>query len=259
MGLLKSTMLQLDSSFTERDYAASSFRQFVEMLAKAHIVEINRVSGHYLVEIPRTEESQKAGAEPPKREEAVPALDRALRVIDENDLWGKLDFNAVKEYVQRVEPDFDEKRYGFGQFAELLNYAQDLGLVRLEPDNESKLRVYPGLEFSSTRPVASAVASALPAVSVVRESTFEAHSANETSKEPDLVRPANRAAPASMELAAEADAGKTPISVDAAAVNIPEPETGETPVPKPRKTYRRRTGPPRRRPSGSRKPSPDKT
>lgn len=154
LGLLKSTMLQLDSSFTERDYGASSFRQFIEMLARAHLVEINKVSGHYLVEIPRAEEEAKAEETLPKREDALPALHKALRIIDENDLWGQLDFNAVKQYVQRVEPDFDEKRYGFGQFAEVLNFAQDLGLVQLQPDADSVLRVYPGTEFTHTRPTA---------------------------------------------------------------------------------------------------------
>jgi hypothetical protein len=144
-------MLQLDSSFTARDYGSSSFRHFVEMLAKERLVEINRVSGHYLVEIPRPEEAAKADEALPKREDALPALHKALRVIDENDLWGKLEFDAVKEYVQRVEPDFDEKRYGFGQFAELLNFAQDVGLVRLEPDSDSLLRVYSGSEFTPTR------------------------------------------------------------------------------------------------------------
>src|SRR5688572_9554355 len=34
LGLLKSTLLQLDSSFSERDYGASSFREFADKLAK---------------------------------------------------------------------------------------------------------------------------------------------------------------------------------------------------------------------------------
>jgi len=62
--------------------------------------------------------------------------------------------------VQRVDPGFDEKRYGFGQFAELLNFAQDLDMVRLEPDSESVLRVYPGSEFTPTRGTFSAPAAA---------------------------------------------------------------------------------------------------
>ena len=35
IGLLKSTLLQLDSTFSERNYGASSFRDFVEKLAQA--------------------------------------------------------------------------------------------------------------------------------------------------------------------------------------------------------------------------------
>ena len=151
LGLLKSTMLQLDSAFTERDYGATSFRQFVEMLEKAHLVETKKVSGHYLVEIPHREEETEAAESLYKREDAIRVLFRALKVIDENDLWGTLDFHAVQEYVQRLEPGFDEKRYGFGQFAELLNYAQDLSLVRLEPDAASVLRVFPGAEFTPVR------------------------------------------------------------------------------------------------------------
>ena len=153
LGLLKSTMLQLDSSFTERDYGTSSFRQFVEMLHKAHIVEAKKVGGQFLVSDPQQEkeEEEDTGQTPLRREDALPSLYKALKVIDENDLWGKLGFGDVRQYVERLEPDFDEARYGFGQFAELLNYAQDLGLIRLEPDALSVLRVAPGTQFTPTR------------------------------------------------------------------------------------------------------------
>ena len=43
LGLLKSTLLQLDSTFSERSYGAGSFRDFVEKLAKAGV--LTRVSG----------------------------------------------------------------------------------------------------------------------------------------------------------------------------------------------------------------------
>ena len=34
LGLLKSTLLQLDSTFSERDYGVSTFRDFIEKVAK---------------------------------------------------------------------------------------------------------------------------------------------------------------------------------------------------------------------------------
>ena len=179
LGLLKSTMLQLDSSFTERDYGASSFRQFVEMLDRARLIKTRKEHGHYLVEPPQAEET-RVEQSLLKREDALPVLYRALKVIDENDLWGALDFNAVRDYVHRLDPDFDEKRYGFGQFAELLNYAQDLSLVRLEPDDDAVLRVYPGLQFTPTRPMIPAGAPVTPALAPPPAPVEEAHSAEET-------------------------------------------------------------------------------
>jgi uncharacterized protein (TIGR00288 family) len=176
LGLLKSTLQQLDSSFTERDYGAGSFRQFVEMLQKAGLLEVKRVDSQLIVELPQAEEA----AAPPsdtllQTEDALQILYRALKVIDENDLWGQLSYDAVRDYVQRLEPDFDEKRYGFGQFAELLNYAQDLGLVRLEPDADSVWRVYPGVQFTPTRAILPLVAakSAAEAPAAAKDSSPE--------------------------------------------------------------------------------------
>jgi uncharacterized protein (TIGR00288 family) len=166
LGLLKSTLQQLDSSFTERDYGASSFRQFVEMLQKAGILELKNVDSQLIVELPQVEEESPVTDTLLKPEEALPVVYQALKVIDENDLWGQLDFGGVRNYVQRLEPEFDERRYGFGQFAELLTYAQDVGLVRLEPDADSVLRVFPGVQFTATRPmlpVASPKEAAAPA------------------------------------------------------------------------------------------------
>ncbi|OFV97710.1 MAG: hypothetical protein A3F68_13175 [Acidobacteria bacterium RIFCSPLOWO2_12_FULL_54_10] len=151
LGLFKSTMQQLDSSFTERDYGASSFRHFVEMLEKEHMIVLHKDRGHYIVEMPQAEQTPVVSEPALDKEDSLPILHKALKVIDENDLWGQLDFEAVKQYVLRLEPDFDESRYGFVQFPELLNYAQDLGLVRLEPDADSVIRVLRGTEFSHAR------------------------------------------------------------------------------------------------------------
>jgi len=191
LGLLKSTLQQLDSSFTERDYGASSFRQFVEMLQKAGILELKNVEGQLIVELPQAEEAAPVTDTLLRPEEALPAVYQALKVIDENDLWGQLDLNEVRNYVQRLEPEFDEHRYGFGQFAELLTYAQDIGLVRLEPDEDSVLRVLPGVQFTATRPMtllpaakasteAAAKADEKPAAPKPRRRTYRRHSRKRT-------------------------------------------------------------------------------
>jgi len=51
LGLLKSTLLQLDSTFSERDYGVSSFRDFVQKLADAGYIYLKQVDRSILVEM----------------------------------------------------------------------------------------------------------------------------------------------------------------------------------------------------------------
>src|SRR5919198_307066 len=51
LGLLKSTMLQLDSTFNEKAYGANSFTDFVEKLQKAEFVEVSGGEGRYMIKL----------------------------------------------------------------------------------------------------------------------------------------------------------------------------------------------------------------
>src|SRR5256885_5507030 len=51
LGLLKSTLLQLDSTFSERTYGAGSFRDFAEKLAAAGVVTLKEAGRNVLVEL----------------------------------------------------------------------------------------------------------------------------------------------------------------------------------------------------------------
>ena len=50
LGLLKSTLLQLDSTFSEREYGAGSFRDFMEKVAEAGAVTLKQAGRSMLVE-----------------------------------------------------------------------------------------------------------------------------------------------------------------------------------------------------------------
>jgi hypothetical protein len=128
------------------------------MLKKEGLLNVKRVDSQYIVEAPQAEEAAPPAEPVLQPEDALAVLFKALKVIDENDLWGQLSYSAVRDYVQRLDPDFDEKRYGFAQFAELLNYAQDCSLVRLEPDADEVWRVFPGIQFTPSRAVFSTAA-----------------------------------------------------------------------------------------------------
>jgi len=49
LGLLKTTLLQLDSTFSERTYGASSFRDFAQKLEKAGVLKVTQGKGGWLV------------------------------------------------------------------------------------------------------------------------------------------------------------------------------------------------------------------
>src|SRR5437763_10209814 len=71
LGLLKSTMLQLDPAFSERAYGAGSFSDFVEKLKKAEFVNVSGSGGRYIIERRGGHTPEKAA---PKPEEALPLL-----------------------------------------------------------------------------------------------------------------------------------------------------------------------------------------
>jgi uncharacterized LabA/DUF88 family protein len=62
LGLLKSTLLQLDSTFSERDYGAHSFREFIQKMANAGFVNLKRVDRSLLVELQDGESTPPAAA-----------------------------------------------------------------------------------------------------------------------------------------------------------------------------------------------------
>jgi uncharacterized protein (TIGR00288 family) len=144
LGLLKSTMLQLDSTFSEKAYGAGSFTDFVEKLQKADLVDVTGGEGRYMIK--RKGEIAAEQATAAKPEEALPVL---RDVLETHRL--EIDNGASAEdlaaWVKEEHPDYDWKKFGFQEFGELLNYAQDKSVVRVEPDEEKGLMVYLGAEF----------------------------------------------------------------------------------------------------------------
>jgi hypothetical protein len=143
LGLLKSTMLQLDSTFNEKAYGASSFTDFVEKLQKADYVEVTGGEGRYMIRMKGGGAPEKPGAKP---EQAIPLLRDVLEThrmeVDSGSVADEL-----AEWVHQEQPNFDWREYGFQEFSELLNYAQDKGLVRIQADEEKGLTVFLGAEF----------------------------------------------------------------------------------------------------------------
>jgi len=143
LGLLKSTMLQLDSAFTEKAYGAGSFSDFVEKLKKAEFVNVSGQGGRYIIE-------RKTSSQPdrptPKPEETLPQF-RDVLETHRLELENGAGADELAAWVQAEMPNFDAAAYGFQEFSEFLNYAQDKLVVRVVPDEEKGLVVYLGAEF----------------------------------------------------------------------------------------------------------------
>src|ERR1700682_1352570 len=113
LGLLKSTMLQLDSAFTEKAYGANSFSDFVEKLKKADYVNVSGQGGRYIIE-------RKGASQPerptPKPEEALPSV-RDVLETHRLEMENGAPVDDLSAWVQ-AETSFDPQAYGFQQFSE---------------------------------------------------------------------------------------------------------------------------------------------
>jgi uncharacterized protein (TIGR00288 family) len=81
-------------------------------------------------------ESAPAGED--KKQEAFELMLETLNALvaergEDERIWGSM----VKQALKRRKPGFNESYYGFRAFSDLLEDAQDKGLIKLEPDEKS--------------------------------------------------------------------------------------------------------------------------
>jgi uncharacterized LabA/DUF88 family protein len=163
LGLLKSTLLQLDSTFSERTYGAGSFRDFAGKLAAAGHVVLREAGRNVLVEL--SENGHRPGEEPvahaqpqaaadPSAPEAAPrggprAADgirevrRLLQSAARPPRW-PMYIRQLKQFLRGVDPTFDERRFGFESLGDLMRACQRDGLLRIERDRQGGMRIFPG-------------------------------------------------------------------------------------------------------------------
>ena len=181
LGLLKSTLLQLDSTFSEREYGAGSFRDFMEKVAAAGFVTLRDAGRSMLVEV-REDGAVPAEAEPPVKakstrsrrsraavaapapvsppadveddEDSLPALPMTMQdgiraVL--NAFGGAappprwpMYVRQAKQYLRSAVEGFDEKHYGFASVADLLRAAGKEGVLRVDRDRRGAVRVFAG-------------------------------------------------------------------------------------------------------------------
>src|SRR5208283_5898071 len=131
LGLLKSTMLQLDPAFSEKAYGAGSFSDFVEKLKKADFVEVSGTGGRYIIERKGGGASVQPVQATRRPEESLPLL-RDVLELHRLDVENGVLAEQLEQWMQEEHPTFAVSDIGFQEFAEFLNYAQDKLVVRIE-------------------------------------------------------------------------------------------------------------------------------
>jgi hypothetical protein len=174
LGLLKSTLLQLDSTFSERDYGASSFRDFMEKVAAAGVVVLRQSGRSMLVEVVEAdlgdavESPVEASADvPPVTTEGAPATDveaddetlasspmslqdgiRAVQEAFAGATRWPMYVRQAKQFLRNAIDGFDERKYGFASVVDLLRAAGKEGVLRIERDRQGAIRVFPGAQLT---------------------------------------------------------------------------------------------------------------
>ena len=184
LGLLKSTLLQLDSTFSERTYGAGSFRDFAQKLAAAGHVVLRESGRNVLVELAegsvaptrsrataqpraaRSSRSRSRAREPQRtrRREADPApapaaeprpadgireVRRLFQSAQNPPRW-PMYIRQAKQFLRNVDATFDERKFGFASLVDLLRACQREGLFRIERDRQGVMRRVP--RATSCRP-----------------------------------------------------------------------------------------------------------
>jgi uncharacterized LabA/DUF88 family protein len=170
LGLLKSTLLQLDSTFSERTYGAGSFRDFAQKLAAAGYVTVREAGRNVVVELsesgpavgadeqraqrqdhhrrgrderPARDEAGEGPADVPRAADGVREVRRLFQAAQNPPRW-PMYIRQAKQFMRNVDPTFDERKFGFASLVDLLRAASREGLFRMERDRQGVIRLFPG-------------------------------------------------------------------------------------------------------------------
>jgi uncharacterized protein (TIGR00288 family) len=180
LGLLKSTLLQLDSTFSEREYGASSFRDFMEKVAQTGAVTLKHAGRSMMVEsredgateievvtdgaerpvqqepsAPRPSgaaesegEDEPIPASPMSMQDGIRAVQQAITQASTPPRW-PMYVRQAKQFLRNSIEGFDERKYGFASVVDLLRAAGKEGVLRIERDRQGAVRVFPGSNLSA--------------------------------------------------------------------------------------------------------------
>jgi len=193
LGLLKSTLLQLDSTFSERNYGSSTFRDFAEKLAKTGAVTLRQSGRNMMVDLPENgaaeavlppapamsmaPPSDAAIATPPlpavamdpaRLSELTAQVRQVFQRAAQPPRW-PMYIRQLKQYLRANDKGLEEQTAGQGALLDLMRACQREGILRLERDRRGQMRVFPGPALAAT----AVPAAVMPDISPVAEESIE--------------------------------------------------------------------------------------
>jgi uncharacterized protein (TIGR00288 family) len=125
--MLKRTILRRDPTFSETTYGFRGFVELLRHLADRGVIELGA----------GTNQGDPAVSFPAETDERDAAFELLRSVVEKRSAKGPLHLSGLKNQLRSVQPDFSEKRFGYGGFLQFNKAAAQRGVVELEFDPEA--------------------------------------------------------------------------------------------------------------------------
>jgi hypothetical protein len=125
---VKRALLRKDPTFSEPDYGFRAFGELLRHLEDQKVVELSEGSAKGDPEVGFPSEGREEDA----------AFELLRLVVDDLEKEGGPPLmSGLKNQLRKRQPDFSEKRYGFGGFLQFCKAAQARSLIDFEWDDEA--------------------------------------------------------------------------------------------------------------------------
>ena len=140
--MLKRTILRKDPTFNETDYGFRGFVELLRHLAERGVVELGEGTQHRRPEVLVPDAGRRA---------RTPRSRCCVRSSTSSRRRRPPHLSGLKNQLRKAQPDFSEKRFGYGGFLQFAKAAAQRGIVELEYDNEADdYVVRPGTDTPTT-------------------------------------------------------------------------------------------------------------
>lgn len=124
---LKRAILRKDPTFTEADYGFRAFGELLRHLESEGVIELSSGPGRGdpIVQFPATGSGEQG---------AFDLLHKTVSELDSSN--GPVVLSGLKNQLRKAQPDFSEKKYGYGGFLQFCKAAVTRGVIDLTWDDE---------------------------------------------------------------------------------------------------------------------------